>query len=120
MPSGHCSALLHFFRETLTMTTIDRTYDRVNTSVQAKQYFAGELDHAMKYFKDNPSATGYLHLQKCMVVWQQYCQLQNDKSLHKAYMSFLDKAPSVELGKWGNMICLLTCGLDLTADELTP
>jgi hypothetical protein len=102
------------------LNTTDRTYDRVNTSVQAKQYFAGELDHAMKYFKDNPSATGYLHLQKCMVVWQQYCQLQNDRSLHKAYMSFLDKAPSVELGKWGNMICLLTCGLDLTADELTP
>ena len=98
----------------------DRIYDRVNTSVKVKQYFESELDHAMNYFKDSPNATGYLHLQKCMVVWQQYNHLQRDVGLHKAYMSFLDKAPSVEMGKWGNMVCLLTCGLDLTADELTP
>ena len=98
--------------------TIDRTYDRVNTSVHAKQYFRAELEQAMDYFQGNANATGFANLQKCMIVWQQFNHLQSDRSLHSIYMCFLDEAPHIPMGKWGNMVCLLTSGMGLTARGL--
>ena len=98
--------------------TIDRTYDRVNTSVHAKQYFRAELEQAMDYFQGNANATGFANLQKCMIVWQQFNHLQSDRSVHSIYMGFLDEAPHIPMGKWGNMVCLLTSGMGLTARGL--
>ena len=99
--------------------TADRTYDRVNTSVHAKQYFKAELEQAMEYFQGNANATGFAHLHKCMIVWQQFNTLQSDRSLHNEFMGFLDEAPHVPMGTWGNMVCLLTSGMGLTARELS-
>ena len=100
-------------------TTADTTFNRSHTAGCALQLFDTDLKGAMKYFKKNPNSTAYLNLQKCMIVWQQFDQLQRKACFQEQFNGFLDEAPHVPMGTWGSMVCLLTADMGLTARELS-
>ena len=117
MPLGHCSALLHGYRETLTMTTtLDLTANRAHTAACALRMFDTELKGAMKSFKAHPTSTYFTHLSRAMIVWQQFDQLQRNYEKREHLNTFLDRAPSLPMGTWGDHACIFACGM--TSKEL--
>ena len=97
-------------------TTADTIANRSRTADCALRLFEDEMKASMKYFKTNPNSTGYTHLTRTMIVWQQYNQLQRKDSLREQFDAFLDRVPSLPMGTWGDHACIFACGM--TAKEL--
>jgi predicted nucleic acid-binding Zn-ribbon protein len=91
----------------------DRIANRAHTHACALRMFETELKDAMKYFKTHSTATAYNHLKKSMLVWQQFDQLNRKPSLTDQLNKFLDDAPKIPMGTWGDFACVMACGTSL-------
>ena len=96
---------------TVNYTRFQPTSSRSNTAESARRMFEAELKNTMKAFKTYPSATYFISLSRAMLVWQQFDQLQSKSSLRDAFNRFLDQAPSVPMGTWGDLACIAACGM---------
>ena len=83
---------------------------RANTAECAMRLFQSELKNTMKAFKCYPTATYFNSLSRAMLVWQQFSQLRGNPSMQEAFTAFLDRAPSLPMGTWGDHACIFACG----------
>lgn len=95
------------------------TAEHAHIASMAQNLFSDEMKAGMKAFKAHPTATYFNHLNRTMIVWQQFDQLQRKACFQEQLEQFLTEAPHVPMGTWGNMVCLLTSGMGLTARELS-
>ena len=98
------------------ITTTDIAINRARTAACALRMFDTELKGAMKSFKAHPTSTYFTHLSRAMIVWQQFDQLQRNYEKREHLNTFLDRAPSLPMGTWGDHACIFACGM--TSKEL--
>jgi hypothetical protein len=96
--------------------TTDLAANRAHTAACALRMFDTELKGAMKSFKAHPTSTYFTHLSRAMIVWQQFDQLQRKPERREHLHAFLDRAPSLPMGTWGDHACIFACGM--TSKEL--
>jgi hypothetical protein len=99
--------------DALATAEADRIANRAHTQACALRMFDTELKDAMKYFKKNTTATAYNHLKRSMLVWQQFDQLSRKPALAQKLNQFLDDAPKIPMGTWGDFACVMACGVSL-------
>jgi len=92
------------------------TSEQLHTASMAENLFSDEMKGAMKAYKAHPTATYFNHLNRTMVVWQQFDQLQRKASMRELFVGFLERVPSLPMGTWGDHACIFACGM--TAKEL--
>jgi hypothetical protein len=99
MPSGHCSALLHFFRETLTMTF------RLNqTEVLADLKLS--LKGAQKAFNEYPNAMAWNLQQRHAFVYQQaFYFFSSIARSDEQKTELLQALTNDKDHNWGDLIC---------------
>lgn len=99
MPSGHCSALLHFFRETLTMTF---PLNQKEVLAQLKLSLKG----AQKAFNEYPNAMAWNLQQRHAFVYQQAFYFFSSLARSDDQKDALLQAINADKDhNWGDLIC---------------